>query len=217
MDYRNVAYGHVPQLGFIELRWNPGGGIRVAQAYTRERVELCDSCAQTPVRPDATPGEILGIAAYCGDGVLFGIRIEDIDKAAIWGPESFYRRARNWEDMGISAAGLLAVLHRAAWSPWWRVEAVPFEKGSANWMARLSMADPLTFREFLGPVNVDAGAVRSMLRTAQHLMPEDCPARGVLDALMTDDPTLAAKALRLLSTRDADMILQYAAFGREAF
>ncbi|MFE7313833.1 hypothetical protein ACFU7T_12100 [Streptomyces sp. NPDC057555] len=130
---------------------------------------------------------------------------------ATWGTDSMYRHARHGADMRLTDDELLAVLLTAVRSRAWCVQ-VFHHLGPATWEATLWPAVPAWGGY---AVKVDAGQVRTMLRTADHLMPPACEGAEVLRHLLSSDRAVASEAVEQLTPRMADRIMRYAAYGRE--
>lgn len=212
MDYRDVAYGYVSGLGFVQLQWNPDGRVKATQVFTAEIAESCEKCDEPIPDGDADPDEVLRRLARCHDQLLFGHC--DWWVYACWGTDSMYRRARHGADLRLTADELLAVLLGAARSDAWRLDVRYYEAPCA-WDAYLWAAQPGSTTDWFGPVLVDAGHVRTMLRAADHLMPPSREGAELLARLLSNERAAAFEAVENLTPDVADRILRYAAFGRE--
>ncbi|GAA0579548.1 hypothetical protein [Streptomyces crystallinus] len=209
MEYRNVAFGYVPQAGYVRLEWSYEGGIRATRVFTGQTMVLCREC-DFAIPQDAEPQALFHALAYCNEHSLFGEPATWSHYEALWGDESMHRRARHPHGMGISSDGLLRVLQAAAKLGRIRVEVERLQ-GPRVWQARMWVRHPDEHQEAeLGPVQVDAGDVRTMLRAASYLMPKNGYAEAELSSLMSPNPGYAAQELYM---DDADVILCLAMFG----
>ncbi|MCZ4097298.1 MULTISPECIES: hypothetical protein [unclassified Streptomyces] len=215
-DYCNVAYAYVPQLGFTRLQWNGNGGAKVSRVFTGQSEQLCDGCRTIPLVQDIDLTELVRSVGYCCDHQLFGVMV-DLDVTDIqWVPESVYHRSRHGQDLNLSPYDLLALLYMGTKWDRWNLEVASYE-APMWWRATLSVRNPFDDEQWLEPVVIDAGHVRTMLRTAESLMPIDVPAAELLRALMSADHRGVGDAMRAVRPSSADLILQYAIFGKAVF
>ncbi|MFD9792362.1 hypothetical protein ACFWXK_15585 [Streptomyces sp. NPDC059070] len=212
MEYRNVAFGYVPQAGYLRLQWNPEGGIRGTRIFTGQTIDLCAGC-DFPIPHEAEPEDLFIALAACNEYRLFGEGRTEGWYETLWGDDSMYRRARDGHGLAITSDGLLRVLTTAA--KWGRIRVeVERLRGPQFWQARMWVLHPEEDQEpELGPVIVDAGDVRTMLRAARHLMPVGGQNADQLDGLMSSDAGQVARVLEDLYMSDADTILSLAIFG----
>ncbi|AYV29621.1 hypothetical protein ACFWNE_06780 [Streptomyces goshikiensis] len=212
MHYDNLAYGYVPRAGFVRLEWNVDGRVKATRAFTGESMTRCLQ-HQEPIPPDTGPDELLARLAVCNDHLLFGRTVIYDPDEVTWGDDSMQRRARHGGDMGITSDDLLRLLQHAALLGRFRID-VTFYEAPAYWAARLWTAAPEGEGEFLGPVSIDAGDVRSMLRTADHLMRGYTRAESALVDLMQKDADRVTQFIdEGLEPEDAEAIMQFAVFG----
>ncbi|MEU7149744.1 hypothetical protein AB0B15_17170 [Streptomyces sp. NPDC045456] len=211
MEYRDVAYGYVSALGFIQLQWDPAGRVRAIQVFTGETAVTCEGC-NVPIPDDAEPDEVLRRLAQCHDQRLFGVW--DWWADATWGTDSMYRRARHGADLRLTAGELLDVLMLAARHDGVRLDVRHYE-GPRAWDAQLWTARPDDPTSWFGPVTVDAGQARTLLRAAEHLMPSEGATAETLGFLMSEDREEAAYGLDNLSEGQAYEIFCFGAFGHD--
>ncbi|WP_030372874.1 hypothetical protein [Streptomyces rimosus] len=213
MKYQNVAFGYVLHAGLLRLEWSNEGSVRATRVFTGQTTENCQACREGAWwgPHDADPQALLEALVYCNDGDLFGQAVELEPEHCIWGTESMYRRARHGGDLGLGPDGLLELLCRGSLWYWWQIKVENLE-GPTYWQAELRAEGPRW--DWLGPVTVDAGDVRLMLRTASALMPADCRAASAVVDLMQLSKQRTAAIVRELDHDHADLILQYAVFGR---
>ncbi|MFI6685394.1 hypothetical protein [Streptomyces sp. NPDC050485] len=212
MEYRNVAFGYVPQAGYVRLEWNCEGDIKATRMFTGQTMDLCGE-AHGPIPEEATPQALFEALAACNGHALFGEPATWSRYEALWGDDSMHRRARHGHGMGITSDSLLKVLQKAA--SWDRIEiAVEQLQAPAAWQAGMHVPKPHVDGEWFEPVLVDAGDVRTMLRTADYLMPEDSLVAGVVvDLLQTDGARVAKFIEHDLTPYEAEATLEWAIFG----
>ncbi|MEF3112399.1 hypothetical protein [Streptomyces chrestomyceticus] len=214
MEYRDIAYGYVSALGFIQLQWDPAGRVRATQVFTGETAVTCEGCDE-PIPDDAEPDEVLRRLARCHDQKLFGVW--DWWVFATWGTDSMYRRARHGADLRLTADELLAVLLLAARHDSVRLDVRHYE-GPRAWDAQLWTARPDSPTSWFGPVAVDAGLARTLLRAAEHLMPSGtatatASTAELLGYLLSTDRETVAYGLDNLSESDAYEIFCFGVLG----
>ncbi|MFJ4474818.1 hypothetical protein [Streptomyces xanthochromogenes] len=212
MEYRNVAFGYVPQAGYTRLQWNYEGDIKGTRMFTGQTMDLGGK-DYGPIPVDAEPQVLFeALAAYNGHE-LFGEPPTWCLYEALWGDDSMHRRARHDHGLGISSDGLLTVLQKAC--SWDRIEiAVEHLQAPAAWQAGMHVPDPCREGEWFDPVLVQAGDVRTMLRAADYLIPEDSTVADVVVDLLQPDKARVAKFIEHdLTPLQAEAILEWAIFG----
>ncbi|GGP71959.1 hypothetical protein [Streptomyces melanogenes] len=212
-----MAFGYVPQAGYVRLQWNPEGGIRATRVFTGQTMDLCARC-DFPIPHEAEPEHLFMALATCNKHSLFGAPSAWDRYDALWGDESMHRRARHGHGLGITSDDLLRVLETAA--KWGRIRVeVEHLQGPQVWQARMWVRHPDEDQEAeLGPVVVDAGDVRTMLRAADYLMPKDSYAAGeLIDLMQLDADRITQFIDEELHPAQADAILCLAIFGGDLY
>ncbi|MFJ8384758.1 hypothetical protein ACIQ9Q_09635 [Streptomyces sp. NPDC094438] len=215
MEYRNVAFGYVPQAGYVRLEWAPNGDIKATRMFTGQTMDLC-GLAHGSIPEDAEPQALFEALASDNEHSLFGEPATWSRYEALWGDDSMHRRARHGNGMGITSDSLLKVLQKAA--SWDRIEiAVEHLEAPAAWQAGMHVPNPHREGEWFDPVLVDAGDLRTMLRTADYLIPADSVVAGaVVDLLQADGARVAKFIEHDLAPYEAEFILEWAIFGSGA-
>ncbi|MFK0295456.1 hypothetical protein ACIQU6_33995 [Streptomyces sp. NPDC090442] len=114
--------------------------------------------------------------------------------------------------MRLTDDELLAVLLIAVRSRTWCIHLI-HHVAPVAWEANVWPARPA---RGMRVVKLDAGQVRTMLRTADHLMPPESEGAEVVGRLLNNDRATASEAVEQLTPQIADRVMRYAAYGREA-